>query len=241
MQTEQERKAFGIMKKKAVLWVLSMAVCYSLLTGCGTAEKKESETIAATETAETSAREDGETENTETSAGEAGETENTETVTEEADETENTEETGEVDKTSVGGSQIGAQVSVSGWNITVEDVQKNTSLENVSVDLGYTGVEKSNYQKEAESGKTFCLVKMLIEKDGSKETIDWSKLKLTDGEGNEYTRIEDDFLADLGMMRMTGNTLNFGKNEGWIAFEINENADGLELSYPFEEAYHCAL
>ena len=242
MQTEQERKAFGIMKKKTVLWILSMAVCGSLLTGCGTAEKKESETIAATETAETSAREAGETENTETSAGEAGETENTETVTEEADETENTEETGEVDKTSVSGSQIGAQVSVSGWNITVEDVQKNTSLENVSVELGYTGVEKSNYQKEAESGKTFCLVKMLIEKDGSKETIDWSNLKLTDGKGNEYTRIEDDFLADLGMMRMTGNTLNFGKNEGWIAFEINENADGLELSYPFEEeAYHCAL
>lgn len=229
MQTEQERKAFGIMKKKTVLWILSMAVCGSLLTGCGTAEKKESKTIAATETAETSAREDGETENTEK-------------VTEEADETENTEETGEVDKTSVSGGQIGAQVSVSGWNITVEDVQKNTSLENVSVELGYTGVEKSNYQKEAESGKTFCLVKMLIEKDGSKETIDWSNLKLTDGEGNEYTRIEDDFLADLGMMRMTGNTLNFGKNEGWIAFEINENADGLELSYPFEEeAYHCAL
>lgn len=217
------------MKKKTVLWILSMAVCGSLLTGCGTAEKKESETIAATETAETSAREDGETENTET-------------ITEEADETENTEEAGEVDKTSVSGSQIGAQVSVSGWNITAEDVQKNTSLENVSVELGYTGVEKSNYQKEAESGKTFCLVKMLIEKDGSKETIDWSNLKLTDGEGNEYTRIEDDFLVDLGMMRMTGNTLNFGKNEGWIAFEINENADGLELSYPFEEeAYHCEL
>lgn len=229
MQTEQERKAFGIMKKKTVLWILSMAVCGSLLTGCGTAEKKESETIAVTETAETSAREDGETENMETAAEEAG-------------ETEDTEMTGEVDKTSVSGSQIGAQVSVSGWNITVEDVQKNTSLENVSVELGYTGVEKSNYQKEAESGKTFCLVKMLIEKDGSKETIDWSNLKLTDGEGNEYTRIEDDFLADLGMMRMTGNTLNFGKNEGWIAFEINKNADGLELSYPFEEeAYHCAL
>ena len=217
------------MKKKTVLWILSMAVWGSLLTGCGTAEKKESETIAVTETAETSAREDGETENTEK-------------VTEEADETENTEETGGVDKTSVSGSQIGAQVSVSGWNITVADVQKNTSLENVSVELGYTGVEKSNYQKDAESGKTFCLVKMLIEKDGSKETIDWSNLKLTDGEGNEYTRIEDDFLADLGMIRMTGNTLNFGKNEGWIAFEINENADGLELSYPFEEeAYHCAL
>ena len=204
------------MKKKTVLWVWSIVVCLSLLTGCGAAEKKTAETVAATEITE-----------------EAGEAENTEAAA---------EQTGEEDEMSDAGSQIGTSVSVSGWNITVEDVQKNTSLENVSVELGYTGVEKSNYQKEAESGKTFCLVKMLVEKDGSKETIDWNKLKLTDSEGNEYTRIEDDFLADLGMMRMTGNTLNFGKNEGWIAFEINENADGLELSYSFEEeAYHCAL
>ena len=30
--------------------------------------------------------------------------------------------------------------------------------------------------------------------------------------------------------------------KGWIAFEIDENAEGLELSYPFEaEEYHCAL
>ena len=213
------------MKKKTVLWVLSMAVCGSLLTGCGNAGKKAAETGTVTEAAEAVTEAAGEAENTETDS--------TEAVTEAA---------GEVDKTSVSGSQIGAQVSVSGWNITVEDVQKNTSLENVSVELGYTGVEKSSYQKEAEAGKTFCLVKMLIEKDGSKETIDWSSLKLTDSEGNEYTRMEDDFLTDLGMMRMTGNTLNFGKNEGWIAFEINENADGLELSYPFEEeAYLCAL
>ena len=214
------------MKKKTVLWVLSMAVCGSLLTGCGAAEKKTAETVTATEATE-------EAESTEALSEEASEAENAETAA---------KETGEEDKTSVADSQIGTAVSVSGWNITVEDVQKNTSLENVSVELGYTGVEKSNYQKEAEAGKTFCLVKMLIEKDGSKETIDWSNLKLTDSEGNEYTRMEDDFLAELGMMRMTGNALNFGKNEGWIAFEINENADGLELSYPFEEeAYHCAL
>ena len=44
------------------------------------------------------------------------------------------------------------------------------------------------------------------------------------------------------MIRMAGTTLNFGSNEGWIAFEINENADELELSYPFEaEAYNYAL
>ena len=64
----------------------------------------------------------------------------------------------------------------------------------------------------------------------------------TDSEGNEYSRMDDEFISELGMTRMAGTTLNFGSNEGWIAFEIDENAEGLELSYPFEaEEYHCAL
>lgn len=133
-------------------------------------------------------------------------------------------------------------VSVAGWKITVENVKKNTSLENVSVELGYTGVETSDFKKDAEEGKMFCMIKMLIEKDGSKETIEWNKLKLKDENGNEYTRMEDEFLTELGMTRMTGNTLNFGSNEGWIAFEIDENAENLELNYSFEtEEYQCVL
>ena len=139
-------------------------------------------------------------------------------------------------------SDLGTVISAAGWNITAEDVEINASLENVSVDLGYTGVETSDYKKEADAGKTFCLVKMKIEKDGSKENFDWENLKLTDSEGNEYTRMEDDFISELGMNRMAGTTLNFGSNEGWIAFEIKDGAEGLELSYAFEEEeYHCAL
>ena len=103
-------------------------------------------------------------------------------------------------------------------------------------------METSDYQKEAEAGKTFCLIKMAIKKDGSKETFQWDNLKLTDGSGNEYTRMEDEFLTDLGMTRMPGTALNFGSNEGWIAFEIDENATDLVLSYQFaSEEYSCEL
>ena len=38
------------------------------------------------------------------------------------------------------------------------------------------------------------------------------------------------------MKRMPGTPLNFGISEGWIAFEIDEDAQDLTLSYPFEEA-----
>ena len=132
--------------------------------------------------------------------------------------------------------------SVSGWNFTVEDVQKSKSLENVSVELGYTDVETNSFKKEASDGKTFCMIKMKIEKDGSTESIDWANMKVTDADGNEYERMEDEFLSDLGMMRMPGNTLNFGTSEGWMIYEVNEDADGLTLNYSFnEDENHCNL
>ena len=43
--------------------------------------------------------------------------------------------------------------------------------------------------------------------------MDWANLKLTDSEGNEYSRMDDEFISELGMTRMAGTTLNFGSNE----------------------------
>lgn len=164
------------------------------------------------------------------------------TVQTEESETGVSEETESTRTEAAPTDSVISDTTAAGWHIVVENVQINKSLENVSVDLGYTGVETSDYVKEAGDGNVFCLVKMKIEKDGSKEVIDWPALKLTDSEGNEYTRIEDEFITDLGMMRMSGTSLNFGSNEGWIAFEIKEGAEGLQLSYPFEsETFTCDL
>lgn len=206
------------MKKREIWKAAGILLAAGLLTGCATQNDKAQTTeIQGTETQVT--------------VNQATEAQVAETLGAE-------ESASEVQ----GGTYEAKSTSVAGWKITVEDVEKNTSLENVSVELGYTGVETSDYQKEADQGKIFCLIKLLIEKDGSKETIEWDKLKLTDGNGNEYARMEDEFLTDLGMARMTGNTLNFGTNEGWIAFEIDENATDLELEYPFEaENYQCVL
>ena len=217
--TEIERQGMEKMRKNTGIRISGMILVAVLLSGCGAQKAEQNKEGTQSTPTEIQPKE---LQSTESQAAE-------ETDTEEA-------------ATDTAGDSATETVSVAGWNITVEDVQKNTSLENVSVELGYTGVETSDYQKEADAGKTFCLIKLLIEKDGSKETIEWNKLKLTDGSGTEYTRMSDEFLTDLGMTRMTGNTLNFGSNEGWIAFEIDENAENLELCYPFEaESYQQAL
>ena len=220
------------MKKKVLLQVMGAVLVAGLMAGCGGTNDTKTEENTKTEAAADKADAKEETDSTEA-----------EDTSEDSASTDSAEEdSAEADDTAAEAESTGEVVSAAGWNITVEDVEINSSLENVSVELGYTGVETSDYKKEADAGKTFCMIKLKIEKDGSKETLDWANLKLTDSEGNEYSRMDDEFISELGMTRMAGTTLNFGSNEGWIAFEIDENAEGLELSYPFEaEEYHCAL
>ena len=237
------------MKKKVLLSLMGAVLVAGLMAGCGSSNESGKDSAKTESVAETEAdkKADDKTEANDDEDADADDAETDDAETDDADkdgEEADDEDSGEGDKAHVArtNSNYGDTVSAAGWNITVEDVEINDSLENVSVDLGYTGVETSDYKKEADSGKTFCLIKLKIEKDGSKESLDWANLKLTDSEGNEYTRMDDEFITELGMTRMAGTTLNFGSNEGWIAFEINENAEGLELSYPFEaEAYNCAL
>ena len=224
------------MKNKKFVWLMGMVLALGTVSGCGSDKAADTETVS--EADETTTEESAE--DTEEAAEDTTE-EDTADVSD-GEETA-TEETSEKETEGTSSSTFDSETaSVAGWNLTVEDVEVNDSLENVSVSLGYTGVETSDYQKNADEGKTFCLIKMNIEKDGSKESIDWANMKVTDSEGNEYERMSDEFLTDLGMKRMPGNALNFGSNDGWIAFEVNDGAEGLELSYSFEaEEYHCAL
>ena len=238
------------MKKKVLLQVMGAVLVAGLMAGCGgtndtkTEEntkteaaadnadaKEEPDSTEAEDTSEDSASTDSAEEDSAEADDTAAEAESTGEDSASSDSTEaDSAEVADSKETEAAGSSAGTAaqtansdaygevVSAAGWNITVEDVEINSA------------------------GKTFCMIKLKIEKDGSKETLDWANLKLTDSEGNEYSRMDDEFISELGMTRMAGTTLNFGSNEGWIAFEIDENAEGLELSYPFEaEEYHCAL
>ena len=250
MQTLQLRRIL------AVVLLCAVALC---LFGCSKKVDVPAEATKAAEevaeTAEETVEEVAEevTEEAEAAAEETAETAE-ETVEEVAEEAEAAaEETAETAEAAVeevadaaaqpaGDGEALDDVTVAGWHIVAENVQVNSSLDNISVALGYSGIETSEYSKTADEGMTFCMIKLLIEKQGSKETIDWENMLLTDGDGNEYHRIADEFILDLGMKRMPGTKLNFGSNEGWIAYQIPEGAGGLTLSYAFEaETYSLAL
>ena len=195
------------MKKKVLLPLMGAVLAAGLMAGCGgsndTKEAKSTKTESTAEAdsedtadeAEATDHAEADEESSDRAAEEQADSEEDDAAADEADSEEVDADAEEADdEEDAGGdkahvartnSNYGDVVSAAGWNITVEDVEINASLENVSVDLGYTGVETSDYKKEADTGKTFCLIKLKIEKDGSKESLDWAKLKLTDSEGNE--------------------------------------------------------
>lgn len=216
-------------RKKITMFLCCAAIGASVLTGCSEKNASPTTTETAAETiAETTAKTTAET--------------TAETSAETPEETSAEIQSEEASETSQSADGVILDTTVAGWHIAVEQTMTDKSLENVSVALGYTGVETTDYVKEASDGNVFYLVKLLIEKEKSTEVIDWETFTLTDGEGNVYQRLDDEFLVDLGMMRMPGTKLNFGSNEGWIAYEIKEDASDLQLNYSFaEETFSCTL
>ncbi|MCC8066775.1 MAG: aryl-sulfate sulfotransferase, partial [Clostridiales bacterium] len=123
---------------------------------------------------------------------------------------------------------------VAGWQISLEDALRTSSLNTVSVTLGYASVETNDLEQAAADGYEYCLLKLSIVKGDSTEPIEWEKVFLTDGDGNSYSRIDDSFITDYDMSRIPGTDLNFGSYEGWICFEVPEKAEDLTFTCSFE-------
>lgn len=121
-----------------------------------------------------------------------------------------------------------------GWQLEVEDVQINHDFNNISEELGYTSATTSEVSYEAEDGYNYCMIKLNITKDGSTEEIAWDKMLLTDENGTEYTRVDDNFITELGMKRIQSTNLNFGTYEGWVCYQVPDSAQKFTLHYAFE-------
>jgi len=128
-----------------------------------------------------------------------------------------------------------AVYEAAGWQISLEDSVRTSSLNTVSVSLGYSSVETTDLEQSAAEGYEYCLLKLSFVKVDSTEVIAWDNVVLTDGDGNRYSRIDDSFISDYDMSRLPGTDLNFGSYEGWICFEIPETAENLTWICSFEE------
>lgn len=205
------------MKRQLIAWF--MLLC--LLTACGSGGQTGEDSAGAASSAQSPASgENGAAQTTGQTAG-----------------AESAEDSAGV-KISPEGITLGDE-TLAGWHIVVEQVMTGASMKNVSVDLGYTDLETSEFVKEASEGNTFYAVKLAIEKSGGTELLEWAKMILSDSEGNQYQRIDDAFIADLGLKHMSGSDLNFGSNEGWIVYEIPRGSGG-NLEY-LDDAGRCPL
>ena len=124
-------------------------------------------------------------------------------------------------------------LSSNGWNIVIENIIAPKELSDVDVMLGYTSSKTNKVEFTANDGYKYLILKMSISKDGSSENIEWDNMYLQDVDGNKYSRMDDGFLEDLNMERMPGTTLNFGSNEGWIAFTVPQDLSKATLYYEF--------
>ncbi len=124
------------MKNKKFVWLMGMVLALGTVSGCGSDKAADTETLS--EADETTTEESAE--DTEEEAAEDTTEEDTADVSD-GEETA-TEETSEKETEGTSSSifdLFSKTASVAGWNLTVEDVEVNDSLENVSVSLGYTG------------------------------------------------------------------------------------------------------
>ncbi len=210
------------MKKRIIFLLLTLAMSFSLIA-CG-GQGEDDNNVSKQEEIED--EEEKNTKEADQSEADQGKTDEGEADQGETDEGEAEDEEIQAFKE--------VDISTEGWEIIIKDVIRQSSLENISVQLGYTDATTNEFVKTASEGYEYFLIKMIINKDGSRETISWSNMILTDDKGNVYKRIDDTFLSDLDLDRMPGTDLNFGSHEGWFAYEVKEEANNLSLGYEFE-------
>jgi hypothetical protein len=83
-----------------------------------------------------------------------------------------------------------------------------------------------SYQEKPGDGNTFLLVELIIEKKNpGVSKFEWGKFYVIDSGGTKFYRHENDtFLESFNFKRIKSTDLTFGRNDGFICFEISKQA-----------------
>ncbi|HPE70196.1 MAG TPA: hypothetical protein P5560_12260 [Thermotogota bacterium] len=121
--------------------------------------------------------------------------------------------------------------------------ETTSSLKSTQSSVQYNGViQKVEHEQTPSEGMVFLLLDMVVEKKQAGASVfSWENVFVEDAEGHRFSRHPNDsFLASYDRQRMKGTSLNFGKNEGYVCFEIpEESANGaLRLVVLLEQQEH---
>jgi len=88
-------------------------------------------------------------------------------------------------------------------------------------------------------GNVFLIVEMVVEKQKTGAgSFRWANVSVTDADGKVYSRHPNDTFLELhNYSRMKSTDLNFGRNEGFVCFEITRESSeqSLWLVYTAED------
>jgi len=116
------------------------------------------------------------------------------------------------------------------WRVQLISAETARSLSASTAVVQYGGdILESTMAVLPEQGKHFLLLELSIEKVGEgKAAFSWNDAHIVDQDGNSYFRHSNDtFLANLGIPRIRGTDIVFGKESGYVCFEIPEGSYGL--------------
>jgi hypothetical protein len=123
------------------------------------------------------------------------------------------------------------------WNVAISKYELKDNLESIEVVTQYNGSKMDVEHHQAPmDGNVFLILEVAITKTGSESIpFEWKDLAVQDNSSNTFQRhANDSFLEQYNFTpRLTGLTLRFGENEGWICFEVPASAkkEKLTLNY----------
>ncbi len=113
------------------------------------------------------------------------------------------------------------------WNLAVVSAEAAADLKGTRAYTQYDGTtSETPIEQKPASGSTFLLLELVVEKkQAGAPAFSWKDVRVEDGAGGSWSRMANDtFLESFGFPRVKSTDLTFGRNEGFVCFEIPESA-----------------
>jgi hypothetical protein len=123
------------------------------------------------------------------------------------------------------------------WQITAVRCEISDDLSTTQSAVQYDGdsitIELNEKPKE---GNVFVLIEMIIEKTGvGAGAFEWDHSYVLDSSDNQYQRhANDTFLQNFNLPRIKSTDLVFGKNEGFVCYELPREAADDALFFVYQ-------